>query len=207
MWIFRAERDEPVWVGPAQPGKGLGSAPGLGGGPPGSPGKKKGHTSGGGGGGASAYRYYRLNITANNGDTSFTSVEDLYLCATAGGSQAATGGTPSASTEYSSSFDAAKAFDGIGTSQWFTASGSAVPSWLQYDLGAGNEVAVVEYTIAAYTGEAGRAPKDWELQGSVDGSTWVTLDSQAGVTDWELSGRPANQKTFSAGAGDGSGPA
>ena len=40
--------------------------------------------------------------------------------------------------------------------------------------------------------EIGREPKDWEFQGSVDGQTWVTLDTRADVDDWVSS----ETKTF-----------
>jgi hypothetical protein len=34
---------------------------------------------------ATAYRYFRLNITANNGDATYTQVAELYLYGTTGG--------------------------------------------------------------------------------------------------------------------------
>jgi len=57
------------------------------------------------------------------------------------------------------------------------------PCWLQIDLGAGRGTSIASYAIrtrndvgAAYDQ---RQPKTWNLQGSNDGSTWTTVDSQS----------------------------
>ncbi|MGN7723572.1 chondroitinase-B domain-containing protein [Chitinophaga sp. 22620] len=39
---------------------------------------------------------------------------------------------------------------------------------------------VVRYTITSGNDVAGRDPKDWQLQGSGDGSSWITLDTRSG---------------------------
>jgi hypothetical protein len=72
---------------------------------------------------------------------------------------------------------AAKAFDGTNA-KWFTGAGHASAT-LQADFGQGNQVAVVRYDITSGNDVPARDPRSWELQGSNDGETWVTLDTQA----------------------------
>ena len=71
------------------------------------------------------------------------------------------------------------AFDGNPASKWF---GYNSPTgWLQYDFGAGNAQVVKRYTINS-ADVPSRDPKDWQFQGSQDGSNWTTLDTQSGQT-------------------------
>ncbi|RKS79951.1 3',5'-cyclic AMP phosphodiesterase CpdA [Motilibacter peucedani] len=50
--------------------------------------------------------------------------------------------------------------------------------WVQYALDA--PVAVVAYALTSANDAPGRDPRDWVLQGSNDGSTWVDLDERSG---------------------------
>lgn len=47
---------------------------------------------------------------------------------------------------------------------------------------------LAKYSIISVneSGQTNRTPKDWTFQGSLDGSTWVTLDSQASETGWSV---------------------
>jgi hypothetical protein len=83
-----------------------------------------------------AYRYFRLNITANNGDATFTEVDELSLYA----------------------------------------AGSA-----------SNVECLASYTIEQSTNTSEpltRAPKNWTMQGSNDGNTWTTVDTQTNQIGW-----------------------
>jgi hypothetical protein len=55
---------------------------------------------------------------------------------------------------------------------------AAKAGWLQYRFAPGESWAVTRYKMI--TGQDGpdRDPKDWQFQGSADGTTWVTLDTQ-----------------------------
>jgi hypothetical protein len=52
---------------------------------------------------------------------------------------------------------------------------------LRYDFGAGKAHTVKRYMVVS-ADVANRDPKTWTLQGSNDGSTWKTLDTQSNQT-------------------------
>lgn len=98
------------------------------------------------------------------------------------------GGTPIFNEEHSSQI-AEYAFDGITsgsiTDGWLSEAGtssSLFPDYLGYDFGAGNEQIIKQYVI--YANEALLAPKTWTFEGSLDGATWETLDTQSDVGAW-----------------------
>lgn len=53
------------------------------------------------------------------------------------------------------------------------------PGWLRYDFGAGKARTINRYTMTSADDVPGRDPKDWQFQGSNDGSTWATLDTRS----------------------------
>lgn len=222
-----------------------------------------------------AYRYFRVNITANNGDATYTQIGELYLFTSsvvisptsgaAGGvvSITATGtgtsfvnGTTTASvsgagvtagtvavssptsltvsltialgaavtartvtfttgadvpaatftiifppdfaphdltsstshspyvvsaSSFNSGQDPFLAFDG-GSGLWYGTGGGI--DWLQLDTGAGNSYLLGYYQVQAGATFANRAPQAWTMEGSNDGSSWTTLDTQTGQTSW-----------------------
>lgn len=74
---------------------------------------------------------------------------------------------------------AAKAFDGSPTTKWYN-NNRRGPWWIQYQFPSGEPQAVEQYRITSANDAPERDPKDWELQGSNDGRTWVTLDARVG---------------------------
>jgi hypothetical protein len=84
-------------------------------------------------------------------------------------------GTPIDSANNSA--NAAAAFDQDPWSQWFY---TGTTGWLGYDFGANNAQIVKRYTVTEAITIAARDPKDWQFQGSQDGTNWTTLDSQSG---------------------------
>ena len=79
---------------------------------------------------------------------------------------------------------AANAFDGVSGDAghtWASKDGR-FPCWLQANFAFAQQVG--GYSIQARTTSPynNQAPSAWELQGSNDGTTWVTLDTQRGVT-------------------------
>jgi regulation of enolase protein 1 (concanavalin A-like superfamily) len=77
----------------------------------------------------------------------------------------------------SAASNTANGFDQNPGSLWFH---QGTTGWLQYDFGAGNAQVVKRYTIAAANLIPERDPKDWQFQGSNDGTNWTTLDSKSG---------------------------
>jgi hypothetical protein len=93
----------------------------------------------------------------------------------------------SATSEFSASFQAFRAFDGTTTgnanARWLS---TAATGTLQLDLPA--PVLIAGYAI--YNADGGgdtENPGSWTFQGW-DGSTWTTLDTKAGITGWTGSG-------------------
>lgn len=142
-------------------------------------------------GNSTAYRYYRVNVTAVNGG-GFVVIGQLYLYtvvvnnfspATMTASNAPSPYVASASTEFPG-FNAWKAFDGSTATMW--AANSVTSGILEIDLGSGNACKLSGYTILFYDGNRTRAPKNFTMQGSNDNSTWTTVDTETGVTTWNL---------------------
>jgi hypothetical protein len=86
----------------------------------------------------------------------------------------AIGGTASDSADNPT--NAGRAFDRNPATQWFY---SGVGGWLRYDLGVGSARVVERYTVTSSNDRPPRDPKDWQFQGSNDGSSWTTLDTQS----------------------------
>lgn len=138
-----------------------------------------------------AHSYWRINVTANDGDTSFLAIAEVEMRATVGGADQCAGGTASASAT-SAGFEADKAFDNDNTTRWSPPSGT-LTGWLRYQFAA--PVDVVEFTIRSHptSGEGDRSPRDFTLEWSDDGSAWTVAKSFAEVTGWAA----AETRTFS----------
>ena len=82
-----------------------------------------------------------------------------------------TGGTPSADTEFSGDYDAAKACDGNVSTYW-SSTNTTHPHWWKYDLGA-----AVTKTARKLTLNLANAThlRNFTLQGSNDDSAWTTI--------------------------------
>lgn len=140
---------------------------------------------------SAAYRYFRLNISANNGD-SLVQVAELFLDGTLTqqflvslmtANNAPSPFVASASSTFSTNspyraFD--RSFDSL-SDRWM-GSGSGV-DWLKIDLGTVRAI-VTGYLINIRSSEPNRAPKDWTLEGSNDDSSWNTVHTVTGETGW-----------------------
>jgi hypothetical protein len=116
--------------------------------------------------------YYYTVIAANAAGASASSAEDSATPAHPL-VNVATGG--SANDSANNPANASNAFDRNSGSQWFY---SGVSGWLQYDLG--HTETVQRYTVISSSDRVARDPKDWQFQGSNDGTAWTTLDTQSG---------------------------
>ncbi|MEO7934388.1 MAG: alginate lyase family protein [Chthoniobacterales bacterium] len=88
------------------------------------------------------------------------------------------GGTATATTAKEA---ADKAFDSNSATTWF-AGDSGGAGALRYDFGNGRAPAIKHYSITSARDKPERDPKDWLFQGSNDGTSWTTLDTQSGQT-------------------------
>jgi hypothetical protein len=115
--------------------------------------------------------YYYTVTATNSAGTSANSAEDsatpLHPMV-----NVATGGSAIDSANNAS--NAGNAFDQNPGSYWFY---NGVMGWVKYDLG--HTETVQRYTVVS-ADIASRDPKDWQFQGSNDGVTWTTLDTQSG---------------------------
>jgi len=151
--------------------------------------------------GASAavpYRYFRIYITANNGDT-YTALQEIEIAVEAAGDDITTPGlTVADSSHYSSSIGAGTIDNNwtnyTGSGCWVSGSGG-VPHWVSIDLGEGVTATPAELRMWCqyYAGGPARAPKDFTLQGSNDGTIWTDIRSFTDATGWVV----GTAKTFS----------
>ena len=154
------------------------------------------------------YSCWRLNITANNGNT-YTDVSALKLYAASANfpvnfapknMTSDTAPSPlaaSASTEFA---DAFKAFDGaIGSGNSWVGSGGGT-DYVQIFFGSATVYVPMAYTVVGASTSASRSPKSWTFQGSSNGSSWTTLDTETNQTAWATGGAPqARSYTFTTG--------
>ena len=130
--------------------------------------------------GPTAYRHFKLNVTA--GKTTDPFVYEIEVAETAAGADKFTGGTAGGNFPTPSN-----AFDNNTSSN---TSSATAPRYVTYDLGSGNEIVPYEYRMWGTSFASGQ-PKDWTFEGSNDGTNWDVLDTQSGVT-WSTS----EYKTF-----------
>ncbi|HET9304877.1 MAG TPA: discoidin domain-containing protein [Candidatus Sulfotelmatobacter sp.] len=143
--------------------------------------------------GSTYYTIFRLNISANNGDATYTEVGELYLIGTtqqvglldSAPHNMTANNVPSpfvasASSDDSGAFPAFKAFQGLLTDPWVGSNGGT--DWLEIDLGTARRIA--GYAVASWPTFGTRSPKNWTLQVSGDNATWTTVDTRTNQTGW-----------------------
>jgi hypothetical protein len=127
---------------------------------------------------ANGTTYYYVVTATNSAGTSVNSPEDSAKPVSPM-VNIAFGGTATASGAGNPAIEGPdKAFDLNSLSKWFN--GNAAPTgWLRYDFGAGNAQVVKRYTVTSGSDVPERDPKNWQFQGSNDGSAWTTLNTQS----------------------------
>lgn len=126
--------------------------------------------------------YWRLHVaTTEQGGA--PSCGELEMRSTAGGSNLCTGGTPSASSIWSATYSADKAFDGTTTTLW---SAAVANSWLQYQFASAVSVGII--TIKARSdGFANTSPRNFLLQYADSSSgPWATAFRVVSETGWTV---------------------
>jgi hypothetical protein len=136
----------------------------------------------------SAYRYWRLDITASQG-TTYARIAELTM--NTGGvnqipamtSNVQSGVTLSSAGTQGGGFEEFRAADRNTATDWY--SGPSGATWLKVDFGAGNAKHIDNYTIQSIN-SGGIGPAAWTLKGSNDDSFYFTVDTQSGQT-WTAS--------------------
>ena len=90
-------------------------------------------------------------------------------------------GTASDSSHYDNYSEAWVALGAAGPHGWLN-NGSAPPAWVEYQFPGPTQV--TSYSLRPWWADnyPGRTPQAWTFEGSTDGSTWQTLDTQ---TAWD----------------------
>ncbi len=91
------------------------------------------------------------------------------------------------SGEYSSSYQAWKAFDGKNTDytdSWITPNGVAL-GWIQVNFGTSKVFNMLSFTTRNYTDSNTTAPKEFKILGSNNGVTWTELALIQNQTGWK----------------------
>jgi hypothetical protein len=119
-----------------------------------------------------AHLHWRVLITATHGSGA-TNCARCEMRTSAGGANAATGGTPSASNALGG-YPASSAFDGNNSTFWVSPSG--IPAWLRYSFAAAVDIVELVWRNRpdGYTNES---PSAFSVQWSDDGTNWTTEKS------------------------------
>jgi hypothetical protein len=131
-----------------------------------------------------AHRYWRLVVWRPYSNDNKTRINEIILATTPGGAQAAVGGTATASsTAYITTNPPSAAFDGVfsATNWWYSSTEYVLANgyyqgqgWLQYDMGAGNAIDVVEMRLYEHSNNSQIGnPRDFSLFYSDNGTTFT----------------------------------
>ena len=82
------------------------------------------------------------------------------------------GGTATSNGDVSGGEDVTKAFDNTTATKFN--SNHSLPLTVQYDFAGNNAYAVNSYTVSSANDAPARDPRDWQFQGSNDGTNWTT---------------------------------
>lgn len=134
------------------------------------------------------YRYWRIYVTAV-GSGAYLAIQEIELRGTPGGADLTSPSTPSSQSSYFAPDNAVaqKAVDNnfvTPTTGCFITDGSAFPQWGWWDLGTPKGVAEIGIWPQASGTASARGPKDFEIQGSNDASSWTTVEALTGITGW-----------------------
>lgn len=136
-----------------------------------------------GGGGK---RYWRIQITANNGD-SFYCIQEVEFRLSGGGADVTTTSTPVTASSTLGGYPATLMVDNNTTNDqnvWVSASAPGTVN-LVFDLGSGQNIAELAIMPQNNAGVGpGRAPKDFTIASSPDNSTWTTEKTVTNSTGW-----------------------
>jgi alpha-L-fucosidase len=120
--------------------------------------------------------YYTVSSLSSGTETAESTVVSVIPSASPPLTSRASGGTASANAEKATE-GAAMAFDGATGTKWYTDI-NASTGWIRYQFGNGLAWRITRYQVTSANDVAQRDPKDWQFQGSNDGTVWTTLDTR-----------------------------
>lgn len=133
-------------------------------------------------------RFWRIRITANNGDA-YTALQELELRTTAGGANVTSTSMPfGVSSYFTGGVSPSKGVfdhnytDYSNSGVWVTDTGAPYPHIAWIDLGAPTIIREVALFPQDYSGGPARAPKDFTIEGSPDNTAWTVVASFTGAT-------------------------
>ena len=141
-----------------------------------------------------AFRYWRLHAGDNHA-TSFFTLAEIQMAASAGGANACTTGQ-TIYGDQRSSFPATMAFDGIvsGSNCWSIDRGASNPTavaWCGQDFGSAFDLRELRLTARA-DGFASHAPISFAVECSTDGSSWQVAWVETDLAAWSA----AEQRSY-----------
>lgn len=136
------------------------------------------------------WRYFRLSILDNNGDSGM-GLSTFGIAETVNGVDLAP--TEATITPHAgATVSGTGSFEGLIDNDTRTGAfrGNWSPPWeVVLDFGSSNQKEAVEHLIGAYHGTvstAARSPSEWKLYGSNDRETWTELAHVTGETNWVI---------------------
>lgn len=133
-----------------------------------------------------AYRYWRIYVIANNGDANYIGYDEIELRGSVGGSDLTNASTPTTASTYDPSgpYPASSTVDNntSGSTQWLSDIGQNANQWARYDLL--TPKAVLQVAILPVIFGSSRAPKNFIVQGSNDGTVFKDIKTFSGITAW-----------------------
>ena len=131
-------------------------------------------------GAAQTYRFYRLNITANNGDTTNTQLAEWGFNTAVTNTNPTITGAPAGNQTTTAVEIAANLFDRRTDTKYLQTNTANVAVTVVMPAAE----TIRAYTVATANDVAVRDPRDFKLEGSNDGTNWTLLNSQTNVV-WQ----------------------
>lgn len=126
-----------------------------------------------------AHRYWRINVSANNGSSN-VAIGEMQMMAVYGGGDQCEGGTPAASSTLGGYSVTNVFLNNGGAGFWVAGTNSG---WVSYTWT--QPVDIVQYSITTRSdGFTVDAPKDWTFEFSDDGVAWTVKHTMGSETAW-----------------------
>jgi hypothetical protein len=134
-----------------------------------------------------SWRYWRVFVQANDGNTGSIGIAEIELRGTVGGADLTTTSTPALASTSNGGFVANNVRDDNTGTVWISGTGQVTNQWVRLDLATAKTVAQV--AIYPRSAVLDSAPKDFIIQGSDDGTTFTDVKAFTGVTGWSAAYR------------------